>query len=398
MNYSIISPPSTNIESLLSECPLTPFAPDVIEFISALSDTIFKDNTLKTLPELVALAFWLRPANILKLRSDFETKWRNHFLIGRGLAFHIAPANVDTIFIYSWFLSMLAGNTNIIRLSTHTAPQVQLLINAINSIKDDRTARRFMLVHYGHNEDITAYFSGLCNVRIIWGGDNTISTIRKIPLRPTAVELAFADRFSLCIINAHAFIEMEDKTHTIEKFYNDAYWFNQMACSSPRLVVWIGNSDDADLARTIFWQMLKDIIIKKSPDFIASKAVDKLATMQSLAIKYDNIKIEKTDLNLLNRVLLKTPESIDRTLHCGGGLFYELILSDLDALQCVLTAKEQTVSVIGFTRDEILCFLNKTKPRGIDRIVSVGKSLQFSSVWDGFDLLREFSKEVDIEL
>ncbi|MFC6804089.1 acyl-CoA reductase [Deinococcus caeni] len=36
----------------------------------------------------------------------------------RGLVFHVPPANVDTIFIYSWLMSVLAGNRNVIRLSS----------------------------------------------------------------------------------------------------------------------------------------------------------------------------------------------------------------------------------------------------------------------------------------
>ena len=39
----------------------------------------------------------------------------------RGLVFHVPPANVDTIFVYSWALSALAGNSNVVRISSRSA-------------------------------------------------------------------------------------------------------------------------------------------------------------------------------------------------------------------------------------------------------------------------------------
>ena len=38
--------------------------------------------------------------------------------LGRGLLFHVAPSNVPTMFVYTYVIAILAGNANIIRLST----------------------------------------------------------------------------------------------------------------------------------------------------------------------------------------------------------------------------------------------------------------------------------------
>ena len=35
--------------------------------------------------------------------------------------------------------------------------------------------------------------------------------------------------------------------------------------------------------------------------------------------------------------------------------------------------------------------------RGIDRFVPIGQALAFGSVWDGLDLLHEFSKRVVVD-
>ena len=55
---------------------------------------------------------------------------------------------------------------------------------------------------YEHNNQITEFFSKNCDIRVIWGGDNTINQIRSIAIKPTAIELSFADKFSIAIINS----------------------------------------------------------------------------------------------------------------------------------------------------------------------------------------------------
>ena len=41
-------------------------------------------------------------------------------------------------------------------------------------------------------------------------------------------------------------------------------------------------------------------------------------------------------------------------------------------------------------------FLEETRPAGIDRIVPMGKSMDFSLIWDGYDLIRQMSRRVSM--
>ena len=43
-------------------------------------------------------------------------------------------------------------------------------------------------------------------------------------------------------------------------------------------------------------------------------------------------------------------------------------------------------------------FVSDNLPQGIDRIVSIGRMMDFSYVWDGHDLLREFCREINIDI
>lgn len=41
-------------------------------------------------------------------------------------------------------------------------------------------------------------------------------------------------------------------------------------------------------------------------------------------------------------------------------------------------------------------FIEEVRPKGIDRIAPIGKSMDFALVWDGYDLIREMSRKQSI--
>ena len=45
---------------------------------------------------------------------------------------------------------------------------------------------------------------------------------------------------------------------------------------------------------------------------------------------------------------------------------------------------------------EIVKFVNEDHPQGVDRFVPLGKSMDFTLVWDGYDLITTLSRIVNI--
>jgi hypothetical protein len=401
-DYTVLAPTDGDERILRDQKTLRPFDELVTGFINDISNTILKDPSFRIYPELVAMAFWMRKANIAKLKTDFEREKGDRLWVARGTVFHIAPSNVDTIFVYSWFLSMMIGNTNIIRLSRQINEAVSVLIALIDKIssKDEfaEIKKRFLLIQYEHNDEITAHFSSLCDVRVIWGGDETIRRIRSIPIAPMAVELVFADKFSFSLIDAEAFAATDSKEKLINNFYNDAYWFGQNACSSPRLIVWLGKTDLIKAAREEFWRLLSDLV-KQKLENASAIAVKKLVSECALAINSGGeVKMEKSDTSLVNRAYIADPSDIDRENHCGGGLFYEVFINDLNQIDRIIDKKDQTISVYGIDAKILKSLIDQIRPAGINRIVPIGQALDFSAVWDGYNLLREFCREIQFSI
>ena len=185
----------------------------------AYQKQINKNPKIREFPDVATFSFFCRRGNILQLKQEYlrpsPTK------IGRGIVFHIAPSNVPVNFAFSLVSGLLSGNTNIVRVSSKDFQQVNIISNAIKSLskesKFSEISKRIVLVRYDRNWDATKEFSRYCDVRVIWGGDETINHIRKMPLKPRSFDITFSDRYSLSVINADAYIKSPNQKY-IQRF------------------------------------------------------------------------------------------------------------------------------------------------------------------------------------
>jgi hypothetical protein len=385
------------LASLLKRESFEPFSDEIIEFCASFSRAIFKDHEALQFPELQALAFWMRRAELIRLREAFGALERPDALLApRGVAFHIPPANVDTIFIYSWLLSVLAGNRNIIRLSLRVSPQTEILCRLFNQTLEatpDSLKDSTLMIRYGHEREITQALSAVVDVRVIWGGDASVNAVRSVPLPPHARELTFPDRFSFAVLRASAFLQLEDRRPLAEQFFNDTFWFDQMGCSSPRLVFWCGSPEDTAQAAALFLEAVRQHAVQKNYQVQTATRLSRftfacLAAMEGSASSYQDL----TELTVLG---LERFEQLSRE-HCGGGLLFQYRVENLLEIAPFVNRRDQTMTYFGFDKSELTNFARKLKGRGIDRIVPTGQALNFNRFWDGNDLLLEFMRYVYI--
>jgi hypothetical protein len=376
-----------------------PFDERAMRFVARFSQRLLTDPGSRGFPELLALGHWFRAARLRDLALEHAPN-EGSVRLGRGLAFHLAPANVDSIFLYSCLLSALAGNVNVVRLSQKESPAVDHVVAVLRATLQEEAGEamrgRMLLLTYPHDAAITQAISLACMLRVVWGGDATVAAIRAIPLRPTATELAFPDRFSGAALLADAVLRANAGAlaQLAADFYNDAFWFAQQACSSPRLVSWIGDEAASTAARERFWGALETVMSKRpSEDSPAMAMARTVATFEYAA--RGALATLAMPAEYPQRLLLQQPLTQElRSLHCGNGLFLEQVLPHLGQLAGQLTDRDQTLAVFGFEPDVLAAFAQQLPPRALDRIVPVGQALGFDTVWDGVDLLDAFTRKV----
>lgn len=379
-----------NILCNLPQTPALPtFSNDAIEFLAALSREILKDRRTRSNVDVMSYAYWIRKASIEAVKEK-HTDYHNR--IGRGVAFHVAPSNVPVNFAVSMTSSILAGNASVIRVSNKRFEQVEIICDAMNKLLQNEfisMSKYFCLVRYEHNEVITQELSNICDVRIIWGGNNTISTIRKACLPPRAIEMAFADRHSIAIINSEIYLE-QNADEVAKGFYTDTYYTDQNACSSPRVVVWTG--DKIEEARNCFWSKMNELVLAEY-EMKPIQAVDKFTSISLLGMGQNGCRIVSNN-NLVMRVEVDSlyPELMN--YKGSGGLFFEYVAKELDEIVPILTKQCQTISILGIEKEAVKNIVYKYGVRGVDRIVPLGQTMGLEFIWDGFKMIETMSRFV----
>lgn len=375
---------SADIAALLPGIPAKrPFADDIVEFLNDVSKLLMMDRVAKAFSDVVTFAFWIRKASVLKLKERFEA-YDNSFRLGKGIVFHIAPSNVPVNFAYSMVAGLLNGNANVVRVPSKDFEQVRILVNALNqALQEHETLKPYvLLVRYERDKDINDLFSSIADVRVTWGGDNTIAEIRKSPLPPRSGEITFADRYSLAVIDSDSYLAMENKSKVAEDFYNDTFFSDQNACTSPRIIVWTGTRIEE--AKQIFWTAEHDLV-KRQYAFQAIQGVNKLTSSYLISVAEPDCRIEKHEDNLIIRVSVPKVSSFLMDYKDNSGYFFEYDCKDILEIRDLCNDKRcQTIAFIG-SHDIVLPLLN-TGVKGIDRIVPMGKTMDFDLIWDGYNL------------
>jgi len=372
--------------------PMQPYSEESCNFINAISAELMASSQIRIFTDLSALAFWARKANIQKLKTNFGS---NNNKIGRGLCFHIAPSNIPVNFAFSFFFSLLAGNANIVRLPSKSFAQVDYLCKVFEKVLKNypEIKERTAFVRYPADNTITTEFCKIADARIIWGGDKTIASIKTLETKPRCVDITFADRYSICILDSDKILKADDDSmkKLSENFYNDTYLMDQNACSSPQLILWI---NDSEKAREKFWQSIYESAAKKY-ELQDAVSVDKYTKACENAIILKDTKTQFTG-NLLYRTEIKNLRPDMENIRGKGGYFYEYAINDFSELYKIVNEKYQTVTYFGIDTEKLMQGIIQNNLLGIDRIVPVGKAMDINVLWDGHDLARELSREIEI--
>ena len=386
-----------------AETPALPmFSDKAVNFLSELSKELLSISGIRNHMDVMSYAYWIRKASLEQARKEFVRD--DVARIGRGVAYHIAPSNVPVNFAVSMTSALLAGNICIVRVSNKEFEEVDIICSAINRIFEKpefAEMRRYIcIVRYEHSDEITAYLSSLCDIRIIWGGNRTIQQIRKSPIPPRAIEMCFADRHSVAVIDTAEYLKAAQDSGSdfvkdiAKKFYTDTYYTDQNACSSPRIVAWMNNSGEIETAKRLFWDALEKEVSERY-EFQPIQAVDKLSMATELSMKKDGVRLTQKD----NKLFIVDIEALSADVmdyKMSGGYFFQYTADSLSDIIPILGKKCQTIAVLGIDKRSVVDFVLDKGVRGVDRVVDIGDTMGLEFTWDGFRMIEAMSRVVYI--
>jgi len=322
--------------------------------------------------------------------------------LGRGLIFHICPSNIPTNFIYSFFFSLLSGNSNIIKMPSEYSEQKKIILKVLKILFKKKKfinikkSNAFIEYDYLTDSRFTKETSSICDGRVVWGSDKTINEIRKFWSPERSIDLMFSDRYSLSVINIDKVVGLSkyELKMLANKFYYDSYSMNQRGCNSPHFLFWIGKKNK-DIQNK-FWSVLSEIIDNKH-SFKEIQAVEKYTKLIENILERNDINQIHTKKNNIYILDYNNKSKIIENIRGVNGIFYQLNIKKLNQLSGYVSKKCQTMSYFGFQESELKKFALNNNLKGIDRIVPIGEALDIDFTWDGFDIIKTLSRKVSIK-
>lgn len=375
---------------------LSPFDNQVIEFLDDLSKKINLVNK-RGFTDVKAFSFFCRKKNILKLKLKHDNE--NSVRFGLGTLFHITPSNIPTNFAYSLIFGLISGNSNIVKVPSKQFEEIDLICKSINKVLKKKNFSKIkqmiVVVKYEKSEEWTKKFSLISDGRLIWGGDKTIHEIKKFETKAKTIDIPFSDRYSVSILDSEKFLRLSkiETLNLIKNFYNDTYAVDQNACSSPHLILWNGKYFNESKKK--FWENL-DILVKKKYEPPSISVIDNSSRLVADLMENKNIKSFKKFNKSLYVMSIKSLRNESLIKKTKWGFFYECNIKDLNEIRFITNKKLQTITYFGFSKKYLKSFFKKNNFNGIDRVVPFGQGLNINLIWDGYNLDKILSREIEI--
>ncbi|SAL13079.1 Acyl-CoA reductase (LuxC) [Caballeronia udeis] len=142
----------------------------MLDFLDAVGQRLRVPALARRHPELGPLGAYLRRGHLGSELARLDTGDRT-LRFPQGLVFHIAPGNADTVFVYSWALSALAGNRNVVRVSDRGGEATEAVLAALAQSLDEAdpvVAKTQRIVSYDHRDEAaTSALSAACDLRVL---------------------------------------------------------------------------------------------------------------------------------------------------------------------------------------------------------------------------------------
>jgi hypothetical protein len=367
------------------------FSPERLDLVAGVSERILKGGARGRMPGVIHFAYWTRKSALKRLAADHQARLPAGCLARpRGLVFHLPPQNVETVFLYSWVISYLAGNANLTRLPTGLSDDMADLLDLFQEALAAAGDKSQFFVRYAIDPRVNAALSAASDARIVWGGDAKVATFAPLPLRHGGKPIWFGDRRSLALVNgpALAALSPEDRAALADRLHNDVFVFNQMACSSPQWMFVLGDKAACGAAVDALLADLSDIAMARGSAPPTSHVIQKMVT----ALARAGAGGVETVTRRSNALTTLVAEPAGGWPSVGGGLLTVAYARDFAAIYPALGENIQTIVQFGFDAEALAAFARGLPALSVTRIVPAGQALDFDSVWDGYDLFGELTR------
>tara|TARA_B100000700_G_scaffold331113_1_gene461490 strand:+ start:702 stop:1919 length:1218 start_codon:yes stop_codon:yes gene_type:complete len=387
-----------DINYVLKKKSIGIFDTKVIDFLSEFSSIILSNlNNYHELREFAGFAFWIRKANLLLLKKQYSNL-DNRF--GRGIAFHISPSNVVTNALYTFAFGLLSGCPSIIRISGSNKDVIKTIMSLIQTseMKDKYLPimELYSFITYIHSDKINNYLSKNVDLRLLWGGNETIKLFKAYQTKHNCIDLPFPDRTSSAYIEMQSLnkIKGNELENIATRLANDIFIFSQRACSSPLYIFSnCKKSEEKNLVK--FLKIVNKSIKNISNTSSGFSRLDHFKGSADLAlnIPHKGKSLLISDYLTVFKIEDFSVDSKRRYKPFNGCLIY-IPIDSIEQMPNFLDPSNQTTILVPFNENLARDIMTIVAPLGTNRIVGAGNAVNMHLFWDGYDIVSCLSKNI----
>lgn len=313
----------------------------------------------------------------------------------RGIVCHWVAGNVPTLSMFSLLQSIIAGNTNIMRIPKNAIENFSAMMKVLKEVKlngrstGEMIVKKTSAVHFPSSErELTEKMSALADARVIWGGHDAVTAISSIKKRTHCEDIVFGPKYSFAVVDRH-YSNSEELRDIVRRFVNDIKSFDQNACSSPHVIFFEANMEKLADIGNIFAEELRKNEPKTLPGDISNiliKRAEYSMDTRKKAIFPENFKWG---------IFIDDEKKLEEPL-CNSSIFLKSVGSIEEVLD-LINPRIQTIGCAIKNLEDFLDFSNKAGFRGISRLTAPGQMNLYDSPWDGMMVLERLIRWVSAD-
>jgi hypothetical protein len=398
-----ISAAAAKLRQVVLDADLSPN--DVITVLESWGKAL-DARELDDVPGIVFLRIWLRRGSLEPMivrelgPSGLNGGWNEHGLaeckaFPLGVVGHWPAGNVEVQPILSMTCALLGGNAALVRIPSGLVELTRrLMAKLVQSDRDELLTRRIFMAAFAHDRhDLQESMARVVDGAMIWGGQEAVLQIRRLPFPHWAKVAVFGPRISVAAMDAGAWSVTDEQESWCRRIARDVWQFEQQACSSPQVLFLekrTGHSTAQFLStlRRAFETENQAHPRQTIPGALTSAICQARASWLLADTSHRAVFPTSPDWTLLFGAGVDIPEPTQgRTL----------TVLEVDNLLDPISRFDGNVQTLGLgvADSEIEKKLSDVAgKKGVDRIVKLGRMHVFSSPWDGVDLVRPMVRMV----
>ena len=320
----------------------------------------------------------------------------------RGLIVHWLPGNVPALGVISLVQGILTKNANAVKLPQENGLFLPSFFNRIAGYEHKTKRGRVIsgkdlaatvLFIFCEKDDIEnqCRISLASDVRVIWGGQEAVKNVLRLPKKYDAEDVVFGPKYSLAAIGRDA-LEPSSLDAVALRLAMDASVFEQRGCNSPQAVFVErgGKASPLEFARALASAMEKTLRRVPKQAVSAGDAYTVVSLRNEYALGSEVFASPGTEWTVIYT------EEKAAAPACGGRVVFVLPVSDMGDVIEQIRPGAQTLGLL-LNDERRVAFAEKAAAAGIARITAIGKMSLYDNPWDGLFPMERFVRWVSLE-